>query len=82
MPSDNTMIPGHLDLPWRIITEDGVTCVVTDVRRGGPFYYICHIVGCLPGDDSGRKAAQYICDCHNNELKQRKQEKTDENGKD
>ena len=82
MPSDNTMIPGHLNLPWRVDADEGEICVVTDVPRTGPFYYICRIYDCLPGDSSGEKAAQHICDCHNNELKQRKQEKTDENGKD
>ena len=71
MPSDNTLIPGHLDLPWRVEVDNGEISVVTDVRPGGPFYYICRIVGCLPGDEDGRKAARHICDCHNNELKQR-----------
>lgn len=69
MPNENAMIPAHLDLPWRVDLDDGEVSVVTDVPRTGPFYFVCHIYECLPGDNDCRKTAQHICDCHNKTLK-------------
>ena len=68
MPKDKMI---HLDLPWRVETDDGDVCIVTDVPKTGPFFWIMRLYPQLAGDISGFNTAGYIVGVHNDELKRR-----------